>query len=223
MTTETRATLKSLDDIRRGTRALVRACPTMRAIHGLAGDPPLRRERSGFEGLAGIVVAQQVSAASAAAIWKRTRLTLGRVTPTAIATASDETLRAAGLSRGKILTLRRLAEAAETGALDLARLSRRSDAAIHDALTAIKGIGPWTADIYIMFALGRADAWAPGDLALRLAIARAERMPAPPSPGEIAERAEAWRPWRGVAARLLWHYYALPQPHLEVQRKSPKI
>ncbi|MDX2307976.1 MAG: DNA-3-methyladenine glycosylase 2 family protein [Hyphomicrobium sp.] len=200
--------LRSTADIRDGVAALVAACPTMRRIHKVCGDPPLRRERAGFEGLAGIVVAQQVSAASAAAIWRRTRAILGPVTPGAIAAASDETLRAAGLSSGKIATLRRIADAASEGRLDLAKLARAENEKIHDTLTAIKGIGPWTADIYIMFALGRSDAWAPGDLALRTALTRADDRGEPVSLQEMSREGERWRPWRGVAARLLWAFHA---------------
>ncbi len=157
-----------------------------------------------------IVVAQQVSAASATAIWKRTEDTLRTITPSIIARASDDRLRACGLSRPKVRTMRAVADAVLSGDLDVDRLGDASDAEVHAALTRIHGIGPWTADIYLMFSLGRADAWAGGDLALQLAIARAFALNQRPTAGEALEQAEIWRPWRAVAARLLWSFYALP-------------
>ena len=121
----------------------------------------------------------------------------------------DEALRAAGLSAGKIRTLRAIAEAANSGALDFPGLVETpDDAAVRAALTGIKGIGPWTADIYAMFCLGRADAWAPGDLALKYAVKDAMRLRKLPDEARMHKLAERWRPWRGVAARLLWAYYA---------------
>lgn len=200
--------LETLDDIRRGTRALTRRCELMRRVHAITGTPPLRRQQAGFEGLARIVVAQQVSAASASAIWSRTVTHFGCVTPDAIMAAPDETLRACGLSRGKSETLRAISAAISSGQLDLDALAAASDHAIHESLTAVRGIGPWTADIYIMFSLGRSDAWAPGDLALKLAVARASGHEKPLPPAEMERLSETWRPWRAVAARLLWSYYA---------------
>jgi DNA-3-methyladenine glycosylase II len=106
-----------------------------------------------------------------------------------------------------VRTLKALAVALEAG-LDLAQLSERPDADVHQALTALPGIGPWSADIYLLFCLGRRDAWAPGDLALQLATQHAMGLDRRPGPAELAAIAERWRPWRGVAARLLWGYYA---------------
>lgn len=204
-------TILSTDaDIRRGVIALRRACPVMRRVHDQTGDPPLRRQEPGFAGLMRIVVAQQVSAASATAIWKRTEATLRTITPRTIATSSDDTLRACGLSRPKMRTMRAVAGAVLSGELDVDRLRDASDADVHAALTRLHGIGPWTADIYLMFSLGRADAWASGDLALQLAIGRAFGLVDRPTAHNALSHAEHWRPWRGVAARLLWAYYALP-------------
>jgi len=120
----------------------------------------------------------------------------------------DTALKAAGLSRVKIETLRRLAAAVDSGALDIGALARAKDEVIHAKLTSIKGIGLWTADIYIMFSLARADAWSPGDLALQHAVKDALALEARPGPTEMIAIAEAWRPWRAVAARLLWSYYS---------------
>jgi DNA-3-methyladenine glycosylase II len=197
-------------DIVAGVKALRRACPIMRRVHDVAGDPPLRRQAAGFEGLARIIVAQQLSTASAAAIWKRVSESVRPFAAVALLKTSDETLRAAGLSGPKIRTLRALSEAVAQGSLDLDCLDHLSDSAVHEHLCAVKGIGPWTADIYIMFSLGRADAFAVGDLALQVAAQHAAMLDARPKPDALAEMAERWRPWRGVAARLLWAYY----PHM---------
>jgi DNA-3-methyladenine glycosylase II len=194
-------------DIRTGVNALRRKCATMRHVHDTAGDPPLRRGLAGFEGLARIVVGQQVSIASAAAIWGRTVAACQPFEPATLLRLSDQALAGAGLSRPKIRTLRAIAGACANG-LDLAALESASDEEIHTALTGVVGIGPWTADIYIMFCLGRADGWAPGDLALQIAMQRAFALAERPGKDDMMTFAERWRPWRGVAARLLWAYYA---------------
>ena len=194
-------------DSRAGVKALRRKCPTMRHVHDTAGDPPLRRRPAGFEGLARVIVGQQLSIASAAAIWERTAAACRPFEPATLLRLTDKTLAGAGLSRPKIRTLRAIAAACADG-LDLAALEAASDEEVHTALTAVVGIGPWTADIYIMFCLGRADGWAPGDLALQIAAQRALTLAERPGKDEMMELAERWRPWRGVAARLLWAYYA---------------
>lgn len=199
--------IESEKDIASGVKALRRACPIMRRVHDVAGDPPLRRQAAGFEGLARIIVAQQLSTASAGAIWTRVRENVRPFNAATLLKASDDALRIAGLSRPKIRTLRAVSEAVARGGLDLARLDRLDDVAVHEYLCAVKGIGPWTADIYIMFSLGRADAFAVGDLALQVAAQHAAKLDARLTPDELAELAERWRPWRGVAARLLWAYY----------------
>jgi DNA-3-methyladenine glycosylase II len=186
----------------------------MRRAHDLVGDPPLRRHDAGFPGLVRVIVGQQLSIASAAAIWARVVRELAPLDAARLANASDEQLRAAGLSRPKMRTLRNLAAAVSEGALDLAALDQASDEEVHAALTAISGIGPWTADIYLLFCLGRADAWANGDLALQIAAQEILELEQRPGPRELAAIAERWRPWRGVAATLLWSYYG----HLRTRR-----
>lgn len=202
--------IQNEDDIAAGVKALRKACPAMRRAHDVAGNPPLRRRPGGFEGLARIIVGQQVSTASAGAIWGRLVKNVSPLTAQRILTATEETLRASGLSAPKIRTLRALSQAVSDG-LDLDGLAGASDEEVHATLTAVKGIGPWTADIYIMFCIGRADTFAAGDLALQVAAAhaagRGERLTA----SDLIELAERWRPWRGVAARLLWAYY----PHMK--------
>jgi DNA-3-methyladenine glycosylase II len=199
--------IASDDDVRDGVRALRRKCTTMRRVHDLAGHPPLRRRPAGFEGLARIIVGQQLSVASASAIWTRTAAACAPFEPRVLLALKDEHLAGAGLSRPKIRTLRAVASACCDG-LDLERLEHATAEEVHDALTTVKGIGPWTADIYIMFCLGRADGWAPGDLALQIATQHAFALDERPDEERMLEIAERWRPWRGVAARLLWAYYA---------------
>jgi DNA-3-methyladenine glycosylase II len=196
-------------DLNEGVAALVSSCPLMSRIHAISGAPPLRRRPAGLKGLARVITAQQLSVASAAAIWSRLEARVRPFTPTSLLAVPDRDLRRAGLSAVKISTLRGLALALDEGALDLDALTHAPDEDIHATLTGLKGIGPWTADIYILFCLARADAWSPGDLALQYAVQDALALDSRPSLAEMVEIAEAWRPWRGVAARLLWAYYAL--------------
>lgn len=196
------------DDVLAGVRSLRRKCPILRRAHDLAGHPPLRRREAGFEGLARIIVGQQLSVASAAAIWGRFEQALRPLDALAVSAASDEMLRAAGLSGGKIRTLRAVSSAIVGGQLDLAALDHAPDAVVHESLRQVSGIGPWTADIYLMFCLGRADAFAAGDLALQIAAALAAEQGDRLTLAELEEMSERWRPWRSVAARVLWAYYA---------------
>lgn len=200
------ATLESARDIRAGAVALRRLCPVMRRVHDTIGDPVLRRHAPGFEGLARIVVGQQLSTASAAAIWGRTSRAVTPFDAETLLAQDDATLRAAGLSQGKMRTLRAAASAIQSGALVLD--ADVPDADLFDALIGVSGIGPWTADIYLLFCLGRPDGFASGDLALQIAAQQAFAFETRPSARELAELAERWRPWRGVAAHLLWAFYA---------------
>jgi DNA-3-methyladenine glycosylase II len=195
-------------DIVEGLRKLRRACPHMRRAHEMAGVPPLRRRAAGFEGLARIIVAQQLSVASANAIWARFEGVVVPMQASILIERTDDELRGAGLSRPKIKTLRAMSDAVVAG-LDLENLDGLSNAAVHEALTAVSGIGPWTADIFLMFNLGRADAFAEGDLALQVAVQMLMGLDERPKADALREIAERWRPWRGVAARLLWSYYAV--------------
>ncbi len=195
------------DDVRAGIKALRRKCAVIRRMHDAAGDPPLRRREAGFEGLARIIVGQQLSVASASAIWTRTIAAVQPFdAPTLLAIPEPE-LRAAGLSRGKIKTLNAMAREVAASGLDLGRLDHLANEDIHAALTRISGVGPWTADVFLMFCIGRADVFAPGDLALQVAAQMAMDLDERPTAKELAAIAERWKPWRGVAARLLWAYY----------------
>jgi DNA-3-methyladenine glycosylase II len=217
--TPTTPIILSDDAMRQGIRALRRKCPHMRLVHDHAGDPPLRQHTAGFEGLARIVVGQQLSLASAQAIWGRLQTAVRPMTPKAFLKLSDETLRAAGLSQGKVKTLR-AASAAMVDGLDLDKLAHAPETEVHEALTALPGIGPWSADIYLLFCLGRADAFAAGDLALQIAARAALGLPERPSRDELFAIAERWRPWRGVAAHLLWAYYKVADRALLIPKNA---
>lgn len=193
-------------DVMAGLKALKRKCPHIRKMHALAGVPAIRRREPGFEGLSRIIVAQQLSVASAAAIWGRTVTAIVPFDAQTLLASQEATLRGAGLSASKVKTLRAIATAV-AGGLDLERLDKLADEDVHAALTQISGVGPWTADIFLMFCLGRADAFAAGDLALQVAAQMALDLEERPSPAELLDIAERWRPWRNVAALMLWAYY----------------
>jgi DNA-3-methyladenine glycosylase II len=195
-------------DVAEGVQALRKACTHMCKAHDLVGQPPLRRRAPGFEGLARIIVGQQLSIASANAIWTRFAATVKPMTARTLSRCTDEDLRSAGLSRPKIRTLRAMSEAV-VGGLNLEQLDGLTNEDVHAALTAVSGIGPWTADVFLMFNLGRADAFAEGDLALQVAAQMLLGLEERPKPAELTLIAERWRPWRGVAARMLWAYYAV--------------
>lgn len=194
--------------------ALARLIAQDPLIATILGDqrPNLRRRDAGFAGLAAIVIGQQVSTAAAEAIFARLSLHLGEVTATAFIAAADDALRACGLSAGKIATLRAVATAMEEGALDLIDLAVCDPDLAHQRLTAIRGIGPWTADIFLLFGLGHADIWPAGDLALQEAARLALGLETRPGPRELTMIAERWRPLRGVAAHCLWLYYGSARP-----------
>lgn len=177
------------------------------AMLALAGRPPLRRRAPGLEGLVAIVVSQQVSVASARAIEARVAALLAPLEATTILAADDELLRRCGLSAPKMRTLRALAEAIDAGALDIEALAHLPPEEAHDRLVAVKGIGPWTADIFLLFCLGHPDAWPAGDLALQEAARLALRLRKRPDAARLQRIGERWRPLRAVAARLLWAYY----------------
>jgi DNA-3-methyladenine glycosylase II len=186
---------------------LVEADPRWNEVLAAAGRPPLRRRPDGFAGLASIVVSQQLSTASAKAIWGRLESAFDPFDHRAVLRARPAKLARAGLSAAKIRTLKALVAAIASGTLDLARLVDRSADEAHRILTAIHGIGPWTADIYLLFCLGHADAWPAGDLALQEATRLLLALKARPSVTDMGPLAERWRPWRGAAACMLWTYY----------------
>ena len=197
-------------DLVEGLAALRAADPALHHALDTVDHVPLRLSTPDFAGLARIVIAQQVSVASAQAITARTVTTLGALEAERFAEADDDQLKACGLSRPKQRTLRAIAQALPDDDA-FKRLNALDVVAMEEALTAIKGVGPWTAQIYVLFCLGHADTMPVGDLALQKAAAWAlgheERL----SPEALAERAQIWSPWRGVAARLLWAYHGVVQ------------
>ena len=187
--------------------ALVEADPRLRHAVSVAGRPPLRRRSDGFAGLASIVVSQQLSTASANAIWERLKAAFDPLDHTAILRARTSKLARIGLSAPKIRTLKAIANAIDRGELDLPSLVHQPADEAHRGLTAVHGIGPWTADIYLLFCLGHADAWPAADLALQEAMRLLFGLGARPTTKEMGPLAETWRPWRGAAACVLWSYY----------------
>jgi DNA-3-methyladenine glycosylase II len=217
-------------DLELATAHLLETDARLAAILAIAGPPPLRRREGGFAGLASIVVSQQLSTASAAAIWGRLTAMLDPFDAAAFLRIRSPRLQRAGLSAAKIRTLKAIASALASGALDLAALGDRPADEAHAALTALHGIGPWTADIYLLFCLGHADAWPAGDLALQEAARLAFALKSRPDAREMLRLAEAWRPWRGVAARVLWSYYravkgrsGVPVPARIPASSSPRL
>ena len=158
-------------------------------------------------GLASIVVSQQLSTASAKAIWGRLTLAFDPFDHAAVLRARSARLARAGLSASKIRTLKAIAKAIDRGELDLPALAAKPADEAHAALTAVHGIGPWTADIYLLFCLGHGDTWPAGDLALQEAARLLLELDTRPTSKEMVPLAEAWRPWRGAAACMLWSYY----------------
>jgi DNA-3-methyladenine glycosylase II len=193
-------------DVDRAARLLAKQDPRLAAVLAVGGTPPLRRRPGGFAGLASIVTSQQLSTASAGAIWARLNAAFVPFDPARVRRARAATLARLGLSAAKIRTLKAIAAAIADG-LDLDALAELPADDAHRALTAVHGIGPWTADIYLLFCLGNADAWPAGDLAVQEAIRLAFGLPHRPSAREAVVLAEPWRPRRGVAACMLWSYY----------------
>lgn len=185
-----------------GAAWLAQSTPRFAHVVETCGPPPLRRRGDGFDALVGAIVSQQVSVASARAI--KTRLeAAGLDCAPAFARADDDALRACGLSRQKMRYIRALAEAG----IDYDALRAAPETEIIETLTTVPGIGRWTAEIYAMFSLGRADVFAPNDLALQEAARILFDLPDRPREKALREMAAAWAPWRTVAAGLLWHYY----------------
>lgn len=195
--------ITSLACIEEGMGELGARFPEMARAYGIVGALPLRRKPEGFARLFQAIVGQQVSVASARAIWARIE-EAGLVTERAVSGAGEDSLRAVGLSRQKI----RYAQALALAEIDYGALAGLSSVEVIKTLTAVAGIGPWTAEIYVMFSLGRADVFAPGDLALQEGARLVMGWPERPSEREMRKLSLDWAPWRAVAARLFWAYYA---------------
>lgn len=187
--------------------ALLVADPVLAPLAAVAGPLPDRRIAPGYAGLAWIICGQQISVAAGRAIHARCEAALGSITADAVARADDLMLRAAGLSAPKIRALRAASNAVLSGTLDFDDLATRQAEEAIASLVTIKGIGPWTAEVYLLFAVGHADVFPAGDLALQEAARIGFNLDVRPTVRVLRERAEIWRPYRGTAARLLWAYY----------------
>jgi DNA-3-methyladenine glycosylase II len=211
------ARLESEADIASALKELIARDPRLADLLAVGGPPPLRRRAAGFAGLASIVCAQQLSTASASAIWARLAARFDPFDHQAVLAARTPALQRAGLSRPKIKTFRNIARALRDGAIDLDALAEMPADEAHAALVKIGGIGPWTADLYLLFCIGHADAFPAGDLALqeaaRIGFGKRKR----PTAKQLEKIAQAWRPYRGVAACLLWSYYRA------VKRRDPVV
>lgn len=193
-------------DLDRALDALGTLDPALGGLRARCPEPPLRRISSDLAGLVWVVNSQLISVAAARAIHGRLEAALGRVDRTTLAGASDETIRAAGMSRPKLRTVRALCAAVDDG-LDFDRLEALDDEAARAALRGVSGVGPWTADVFLLFAHGRPDAFPGGDVAVQEALKRLYGLGLRPDRAAAEALAERWRPLRGVAAQLLWAYY----------------
>lgn len=193
-------------DVGAATRALSRKDAALKRAQAEIGAPHIRRREGGFEGLFRIIVEQQVSVPSAQAIWKRCREQLDCASPDAAIEAGEAGLKGVGLSAPKARYVLGLAEQVAAGAMDFSALRRMDDEGARETLVAVKGVGPWTAAIYLLFCEGRVDIWPPNDVALKHAYSAAAGRAFDQKSLDL--RAAGFAPWRGVAAHILWTYYA---------------
>ena len=196
-------------EIAQARERLAANCAVMRAAHAATPEFVWRIRPGGFAGLTRMIVEQQVSVASAAAIWRRVGEGLEEITPAAILARDDDGLRSLGLSRPKVRYVRGLAQAVTDGTLDFDRLPDMTDDEATAALTALKGVGAWTAETFLMFCHGRRDMFPAADVALQEAHRAASGLQARLSAAALSEHALAWRPHRSTAAQLLWAYYGV--------------
>jgi DNA-3-methyladenine glycosylase II len=197
-------TFETQADLNRAVRALLKQDPRLERVVEVTGMPALRRRTSGFEGLAQIITGQQVSTAAARAIWTRVSSAIAPFTASAVARATPARLAKLGLSAAKVRSLKDIAREINDGSLDLTALAAHDADAAHARLAALRGVGPWTADVYLLFCLGHRDAWPAADLGvqegMRIGLGLGDR----PKTKQAAALGEAWRPYRGAAAHLWW-------------------
>jgi DNA-3-methyladenine glycosylase II len=200
------------EQLRTSLDELARRDPRIAAALKHAGYPEPRTSARGYMTLLRTIVGQQVSIKAAASMWAKLEAALdGDFSPGSVLAASDEALRGAGLSRQKMSYARSLAEEVTTGRLDLDNLAGADETAIAE-LVRVKGIGRWTAEIYLLFAEGRPDIWPAGDLAVQIALGRILGLSEKPGERAMRDFAEPWRPHRGALAIFTWHYYRAPDP-----------
>ena len=199
----------SLDqaELNRGVLALAETDADLREVITRHGPPPLWDREPGFSTMLQIILEQQVSLASARATYERLLGVVSPLTPSALLALDDAALKRAGFSRQKAAYARALAGTLVDGTFDLGGLESKGDDEVRVELTRLRGIGAWSADIYLLMALRRADVWPRSDLALATAAAEVKKLDSRPSPDELETLATIWRPWRAVAARILWHHY----------------
>ena len=213
------ASAKQLDD---AVAALIAADNRLHPVVKRAGKPQfVPRRKHGFEALMSIITSQQLSVAAGDTIFGRIKAKVVPFDPPTLLATQAETLRACGLSAPKQKHMKTIAGAILDGTLDLKRVRVMHDEDARAHLTAIKGIGPWTADIYLMSSLGRADVWPVGDVALQAAIARALNLRKRPNEKGMEKISQPWRPWRTIAARLFWtHHDSLRKEKREADKRA---
>jgi DNA-3-methyladenine glycosylase II len=199
--------LNSQADLEQAVHALLKLDPRLQPVFALAGMPALRRREPGFVGLAHIVCGQQLSTASASAIWARLTAAFDPFDHDTLRRARADRLGRLGLSAAKIKTLKNLAREIAAERLNFDVLANEDADAAHHTLVSLHGIGPWTADVYLLFCLGHGDAWPAGDLAVQEAVKIGLGLRTRPTPKQMIPLAEPWRPMRGAAAHLWWSYY----------------
>jgi DNA-3-methyladenine glycosylase II len=215
--------LNTQADLEQAIHALIKRDPRLKPIFEVAGMPALRRREPGFAGLAAIVSGQQLSTASAAAIWARVSAAFDPFDHDSLRRARTDRLGRLGLSAAKIKTLKGVARELGAGRLNLDVLANEDADAAHHTLMALHGIGPWTADVYLLFCLGHGDAWPAGDLAVQEAVKIGLGLKTRPTAREMAPLAEPWRPMRGAAAHLWWTYYRALKKREGVIGDAPKV
>jgi len=197
----------TLETFNKALTILAQCDPDLGAVIAKFGKPPIWRRPRGFETLVLLILEQQVSLASARAAYDRLAATAVELAPEKMLTLRDDEYRAAGVSRQKTCYIRHLSDCILDRSLRLDGLGRMSDDDVRAHLMQIKGIGAWTADVYLLMALMRPDVWPVGDIALQAAAHGIKGLDARPNPDQLTEIGEEWRPWRSVAARILWHHY----------------
>ena len=202
-----RRTTRADDQVEEGFKQVTALEPRFGGVLRRHGEPPSRKRRGGFETVLKIIVQQQVSLASADAIWRRVRKGLGQVNPSAVLAMDQDTLRSFGLSRPKADYARSLAEVVASGRLDFRRLRAMADEEAIEKLIEIKGIGRWTAEVYLLSVMQRPDIWPAADVALMEGARDLLGLPERPTVKQMPDLAAPWRPYRTYAARLIWLHY----------------
>jgi DNA-3-methyladenine glycosylase II len=215
--------IRNRKDLERAIASLAQSDGKIRRITKVVGALPFGAREEGFEALMSIVASQQLSAAAADTIYRRLKAAIAPFEPQNFLTKSEELLRSCGLSAPKQRHMRSIASRLVDGSLDLDRIRTMADDEAHAHLFETKGIGPWTAEIYLMFGLGRADIWPAGDLALQVAVAESLGLKKRPDAKAMTKIGERYRPWRAVAARLFWAHARLKREQAKRKQGASKM